>query len=439
VTTPCLDHGQDIKSNEQKTKGGPARKGKTPRKRCFRRASISLDTCLIPPKRIEFNTARGDRGSFFFRNTMRHVTHARTALAEQGVITCPNPYELLGPVRVLRKDLSLTTNDVTVLTALISFLPRDQSPNSGGTQRKLTVVFPSNASLSERANSIDERTLRRCLARLEAAGLIERKSSANGKRFPLRYGGIIKDAFGIDLAPMIQSHDALAARASKVTEERERLRSLKAEALALRASLLQDEHLDEARLYALGTIRNLLRRATLTTDTVMQIIADLRDFGANATQSYGERHSSSAHADQIQSHDQALTGECARELSARNGQNDRQIESVKKEHIKKDTHVKPTNASQSVGAATMNRDPAKMAWTDFSHVADFFPDPPRTGEALNLVLFDIGRLLRIRQEKLMRGLQKAGAGRLLLILDYLLGKGEAIRQPEAYFETILRA
>ena len=100
---------------------------------------------------------------------MRHVTHARTALAEQGAIACPNPYELLGPVRVLRKDLSLTTNDVTVLTGLISFLPRDQSPNSGGTQHKLTVVFPSNASLSERANGIDERTLRRCLARLEAA------------------------------------------------------------------------------------------------------------------------------------------------------------------------------------------------------------------------------------------------------------------------------
>ena len=115
------------------------------------------------------------------------------------------------------------------------------------------------------------------------------------------------------------------------------------------------------------------------------------------------------------------------------------LEPTKKEHLKKDTHVKQTNASQRVKAATMNRAPAKMAWTDFSHVADFFPDPPRTGEALNRVLFDIGRLLRIRQEKLMRGLQKAGAGRLLLILDYLLGKGEVIRQPEAYFETMLRA
>ena len=370
---------------------------------------------------------------------MRHVTQARTALAEQPAIACPNPYELLGPVRVLRKDLCLTSNDVTVLTALISFLPRDQSPNSGGTQRKLTVVFPSNAALSERANGIDERTLRRSLGRLQAAGLIQRKSSANGKRFPLRYGGVIRDAFGIDVAPLIQSHDALAARASRVTEERERLRSLKAEALALRASLLQDERLDEARLSALGTIRNLLRRATLTADTVLQIIAGLRELRANAAQSYGECHGSSAHADQVQSHDQAFSGGCAREMSARNGQNDRQIESIKKEHIKKNTHEKQTNAYKSTRAPTMKRDPANMAWTDFSHVADFFPDPPRTSEALNRVVFDIGRLLRIRQEKLMRGLQKAGAGRLLLILDYLLGKGEAIRQPEAYFETIIRA
>lgn len=369
---------------------------------------------------------------------MKHVTQARTALAEQTDIACPNPYELLGPVRVLRKDLGLTSNDVTVLTALISFLPRDQSPNANGTQRKLTIVFPSNASLSERANGIDERTLRRSLKRLEAAGLIIRKSSANGKRFPLRYGGIIRDAFGIELSPLIQSHDALAARALQVTEERERLRSLKAEALALRASLLQDEHLDEAQLSSLRTIRNILRRASLTADTVLQIIASLRDLGPKAAQSYGECQSSSAPADEIKSVDQVLSNERAHEMSARNGQNDRQTESVKKENIKKDTLTKQNSASQSISAPTMNRDPAKMAWTDFSHVSDFFPDPPRTGEGLNRILFDIGQLLRIRQEKLMQGLQKAGAGRLLLILDYLLGKGEAIRQPEAYFVTILR-
>jgi replication initiation protein RepC len=277
------------------------------------------------------------------------------------------------------------------------------------------------------------------LGRLDAAGLIDRKNSANGKRFPLRYGGIIRDAFGIDLNPLIQNHDALAAEALKVAEKRERLRSLRAEALALRASLLQDQRLDEARLSSLGTIRNILRRATLTVDAILQIIADLRELGAKAAQSYGECERSSVPIDEVPAHDQAHSDASMREMSARNGQNDRQIESIKKESFKKDEQAKQTGADQNSAGPSMNRDPAKMSWTDFTHVSDFFPDPPRTGEALNRVLFDIGRLLRIRQEKLMRGLQKTGAGRLLVILDYLLGKGETIRQPEAYFETILGA
>lgn len=370
---------------------------------------------------------------------MRHVNQTRTALAEPPVIACPNPYELLGPVRLLRKELGLTSNDLTVLTALISFLPRDRNATGGETPSKLTVVFPSNASLTERANGIDERTLRRCLGRLDTAGLIDRKNSANGKRFPLRYGGIIRDAFGIDLSPLLQSQDALAAAASKVAEEREGLRSLKAEALALRASLLQDKRLDEAQASSLGTIRNILRRATLKADAVLQIIAGLRELGANAAQSYGESQTSGARVVEIQARDQAHSDDCTREMSGGNGQNDRQTESIKKELKKKDGQPKPTSADKNISGPSMNRDPGKMAWTEFTHVADFFPDAPRTGEALNRVFFDIGRLLRIRQEKLMRGLQKAGAGRLLLILDYLLGKGEAIRQPEAYFETILRA
>ncbi|MCC5975388.1 MAG: replication protein C [Rubellimicrobium sp.] len=370
---------------------------------------------------------------------MRHVTQTRTALAEQAAIACPNPYELLGPVRILRKELGLTSNDVTVLAALISFLPRDRNAPNGQTPPRLTVVFPSNASLSERANGIDERTLRRCLARLDAAGLIDRKNSANGKRFPLRYGGIIRDAFGIDLNPLIKNHDALAAKALKLAEEREHLRSLKAEALALRASLLQDEHLDEERMSSLGTIRNILRRATLTADAVLQIIAGLRELGATAAQSYGESQSSGAPVDDIDARNQAHSEDCPHEMSARNGQDDRQIESKKRELEKKDGGAKRTNAGQNIAGPSMSRDPARMAWTDFTHLAEFFPDAPRTGDALNRILCDIGRLLGIGYEKLMRGLRKAGAGRLLLILDYLLAKGEAIRQPGAYFEMILRA
>jgi replication initiation protein RepC len=86
----------------------------------------------------------------------------------------------------------------------------------------------------------------------------------------------------------------------------------------------------------------------------------------------------------------------------------------------------------------MNRDPETMAWEDFTHVAGFFPEAPRTGEALTRILLDLGRLLRIRQESLKRGLQKAGAGKLLLILDYLIARADAIKQPDAYFDKMLR-
>lgn len=353
---------------------------------------------------------------------------------------CPNPYELLDPVRILRKELGLTTNDLAVLTALISYLPREgRSTSSKHTD--LTVVFPSNASLSERTNGIDERTLRRSLGRLATAELIERKNSANGKRFPLRYGGVIRDAFGIDLKPLIQNYDALATRASKLAEEHERLRSLKAEALALRASLLHNERVDETRLSTLGTVRNILRRATLTADTVLNIIASLRTLGADDQTSYGERLGSARCLDDTQP--QALDGcqhdTISNKLPARNGQNVRHIESIKKEFKKKPRTSALVSDGQPGSGPSINRDPGTMAWEEFTHVADFFPEAPRTGEALTRILFDLGRLLRIRQENLTRGLQKAGAGKLLLIFDYLIARADAIKQPDAYFERILGA
>lgn len=372
---------------------------------------------------------------------MRHVTQTPTALAERSSIAHPSTYELLGPVRGLRKELGLTSNDVTVLTALISFLPRDWPASEDETSLKLTIVFPSNASLSERANGIDERTLRRSLRRLNAAGLIDRKNSANGKRFPLRYGGIIRDAFGIDLKPMIQNHDALKAKARKQMEERERLRSLRAEALALRTSLLHEQLLDEAQLSSLVIIRNILRRPTLTIDVVLQIIAGLRALGAATAKSYGECQSAITPMaeTQEQSNENSNRGHCSEAVTARNGQNVRHIESEKKEIKKIGSRTKQKSDVKNATEPCMKRNPAKMAWEDFSHVYSFFPDAPRTKKALNIILLDIARLLRIRKEKLLRGLKTAGAGKILLILDYLLGKSNTIRQPEAYFETILRS
>ncbi|QLL44332.1 helix-turn-helix domain-containing protein [Sulfitobacter pontiacus] len=372
---------------------------------------------------------------------MKHQNKARTALAERTDLPYPNPYELLGPVRILRKQLGLTTNDLAVLTALISFLPRERREGLDNRQIALTVVFPSNASLSERANGLDERTLRRSLGRLSAADLIERKSSANGKRFPLRYGGVIKDAFGIDLKPLIQRYDTLSMQASQITEELEHLRSLKTEALALRASLLRQTGLDEGKLSTLHMFRNILRRATLTVDAVLSIISELRDMGAATDACYGERHTvaNSNAKDSLQAVEQRSGTPNPVELTASNGQNVRHIESTTKDINKIAIKTTEQDEQTSQTQAKMNRNPEKMAWEDFTHVAGLFPVPPHSGETLNRILYDLGKLLRVGQDRLKRGIQMAGAGKLLLVFDYLLARSGTIKHPDAYFEKVLCA
>jgi len=354
-------------------------------------------------------------------------------------LPCPNPYELLGPVRVLKKELGLTSSDLAVLTALISFLPRERRGNLDSQQIALTVVFPSNASLSERANGLDERTLRRSLGRLSAAELIQRKSSANGKRFPLRYGGVIKDAFGIDLKPLIQRYDSLKMLASQLMQEREQLRSLKTEALALRASLLRQTGLDEAELTTLQMIRNVLRRTTLTVEVVLNILSELRALGADVDACYGERHTvvNANATDRLQAIEQRSSTLDPIEVPPTNGQNVRHIESLKKDIKKVVVATEDQDEQTALPRPRMNRDPAKMAWSDFTHVAGLFPVPPRSGETLTRVLYDLGRLLRVGQDKLNRGIQKAGAGKLLLVFDYLIAHSDTIKYPDAYFEKAL--
>lgn len=370
---------------------------------------------------------------------MKHQNKARTALAERTDLPYPNPYELLGPVRILRKQLGLTTNDLAVLTALVSFLPRERRGGPDNRQIALTVVFPSNSSLSERANGLDERTLRRSLGRLSAAELIERKSSANGKRFPLRYGGVIKDAFGINLKPLIQRYDILAMQASQLTEELEHLRSLKSEALALRASLLRQTGLDEGKLSTLHMFRNILRRATLTVDAVLSIISELRAMGAVKDACYGERHTVvNAKADEsLQAVEQQSGTLDPGGLTATNGQNVRHIESTTKDINKIAINATGQDEQTSQIQAKMNRDPEKMAWEDFIHVAELFPVPPHSGATLTRVLYDLGKLLRVGQDRLKRGIQKAGAGKLLIVFDYLLARAGTIKHPDAYFEKVL--
>ena len=117
-----------------------------------------------------------------------------------------------------RETLGLQDRALAVLDALLSFYPEKELSVEQG-----LVVFPSNQQLSLRAHGIAGTTLRRHLAALVEAGLIQRRDSPNGKRYVHRDGaGEIEAAYGFDLSPLVVRAEELAQRAQDVVAERRR-------------------------------------------------------------------------------------------------------------------------------------------------------------------------------------------------------------------------
>ncbi|WP_414815997.1 plasmid replication protein RepC [Rhizobium sp. IY2] len=122
-----------------------------------------------------------------------------------------------------RELLGLQDRSLAVLDALLSFHPDNELR-----QEAQLIVFPSNAQLTLRAHGIAGATLRRHLALLVEAGLIVRKDSPNGKRYPRKdKAGAIDSAFGFDLSPLLLRTDELAMMAQQVVADRFALRRAK--------------------------------------------------------------------------------------------------------------------------------------------------------------------------------------------------------------------
>lgn len=130
--------------------------------------------------------------------------------------TLDDKWQLLRNITDARHAFQLSDRAVAVLSALLSF-HKEAAISAAG-----CVVFPSNRKLSERAHGISESTLRRALAQLVEAGLIIRKDSPNGKRYPK--GNAPADAYGFDLTPLIARQQEIAVAAEAVKEERKRER-----------------------------------------------------------------------------------------------------------------------------------------------------------------------------------------------------------------------
>ena len=115
-----------------------------------------------------------------------------------------------------RDAFGVTDRDLSVLNALLSFLPARELVDGAP-----LIVFPSNATLAARAHGMAESTLRRHLAALTNAGLIARRDSPNGKRYSSRSDP--SRTFGFDLRPLLVRATEITNAAESTTQAARRL------------------------------------------------------------------------------------------------------------------------------------------------------------------------------------------------------------------------
>lgn len=136
---------------------------------------------------------------------------------------------------IARHAYEVSDRDLTVLNALLSF-----HPSKTLSDNESLIVFPSNKALSERAHGMAESTLRRHLAVLGQAGLIQRHDSPNGKRYVARgQGGDVIRAFGFDLRPLLVRAGDIAHAAAEATAAANRMRRLREDIAILKRDALK--------------------------------------------------------------------------------------------------------------------------------------------------------------------------------------------------------
>lgn len=143
-----------------------------------------------------------------------------------------NKWEALREIAVARPALGLSDRDITVLQALVSFHPQTVL---GGNSAEL-VVHASNDAICARLNGMPCSTMRRHMAALVARGIVARRDSPNGKRYA-RHTAEGKEAYGFDLAPIVQRHAEICALAEAIRAEADRFARLRETVSLMRRDL----------------------------------------------------------------------------------------------------------------------------------------------------------------------------------------------------------
>ncbi|NSY40879.1 plasmid replication protein RepC [Leisingera sp. ANG59] len=161
------------------------------------------------------------------------LKHQQAAAAHSPMHAAVSKWDALRELATARKAYSLNDRDLSVLQALISFLPgTDVEPQPG-----VTVVHPSNRAICERLNGMPNSTMRRHMAKLVAAGILIRRDSPNGKRYVRRSQGE-RVAYGFDLSPLARRYAEFSDAAETERALAARIKHLRETVSLMRRDLL---------------------------------------------------------------------------------------------------------------------------------------------------------------------------------------------------------
>lgn len=328
--------------------------------------------------------------------------------------------DLMAAVNTIAKDLGLRASSVMVIDALLSCLPC-KDPKSGTdapvSPRTLLTVYAANATLCFRAKGITDRQLRRHLERLEEVGLIRRKDSANGKRFPIYRAGRVIGAFGIDLSPLLERSEEFCELAQTRRKQQEELRGLRSCIQKLRMECQRLPLTQELNEF-LDSTRNIMRRASTTLTQAYALIKKLRSIlVAAAPPNDDPRQTTSCPVEQMKPAEQHAHKTA--HLPATDGQNDRHKE-PRKSYTKK-THPKTF----------------EDFWKGLALISEFYPNAPNTEQTLVQIIFEVGMMLRIKQRTLSTAIARIGLRSTLHLQDRIASQSECIANPDAYLMRIV--
>lgn len=330
---------------------------------------------------------------------------AATSYVGCGEITAQPMFEpvarrdIMAAVNTCRRDLGLSPGVLVTLDALLSCLPCSHGQNGLVTHKILLTVYASNETLCFRAKGITDRQLRRHLDTLEKQGLLLRRDSANGKRFPLMRGGQVVGAFGLDLTPLFLRASDIIGSAKLRREQDQELRGLRARLRHLCARIA-NLRVGGDVAEVLGHFTRLARRASLT---VTEAVVAIREA-----------------SEMIDTSSRKSTEEPV-EMSVSAGHSDRLINP-------ESNTIKPKQAVIATEA---------MNWEQFTELSTFFPPPCSETEAQKTAYF-FGQMLGLQHTTLSKAAYEVPVLTLLGILDRMAQKISEIPSPAGYLLTAVQ-